>query len=93
MKIKQFLHITDTLAFSKGNYGNCFSLFEHDIGNVAGWMNCGKVEFEVDIDSGQAVKSAIEDIEKQEEKERLKFTERMAYLEESKQELLCIGCD
>jgi len=93
MKIKQFLTITDTLAFAKGDYSRCFSLFSAEAGSLPGWMDCGEIELEVDIDGRQVAAKAVVDIEKKIEEAKLAHTEEMAYLEQTKQELLCIGND
>jgi hypothetical protein len=93
MKLKLLLHITDTLKFSRGEYDGCFGLYTHNNDSIDGWMCCGEVEFDVDIDSGEVAAKAVADIEKEEERIKLAYTEKMAFLEQSKQELLCIGSD
>lgn len=93
MKIKQFLTITDTLAFSKGDFSSCFSLYSTETNGVAGWSTCGEVEFDVDIDTKRISAEAIADIDDEAKRIQLAFTEKMAFLEQSKQELLCIGSD
>ena len=47
----------------------------------------------VDFDDSKATENAISAIDQEVEKAKLEFTEKMAYFEQTKQELLCIGND
>lgn len=92
MKIKQFLYITDTVAFARGNK-DCFSVSDYGKHNITGWMLCGEIEIDVDIDTGKVAAKAIADIETKQKEVQLAFTEKMAQLDQAKQELLCICND
>jgi len=92
MKIQSDLYIRDTLAFAKGSK-DCFALSVLDMRGVTGWVYCGAVQFDVNFDESKGAENAISAIDEEVEKTKLAFTEKMAYLEQTKQELLCIGSD
>ena len=92
MKIKQHLHIHKPHCFLQGNFDACFVLFGHE-SPVQEWTYCGEIEINVEIDSGQLIKTVTEAIDKEIEETRADFTERMNILETRKQELLALSYD
>jgi hypothetical protein len=62
MKIKQYLHITDTKEFLRGDYSTCFDLFEREC-KVDGWVVCGPLEFDVDVDTKKVLDVALAQID------------------------------
>ena len=61
MKIKQHVVITDPSKFLKGNL-NCFNLFESDCSHMRGWIDCGQVEIEVNVNADLAMDIATHTI-------------------------------
>ena len=88
MKIKQFLTITDPSAFLKGDHSSCFSLFNHRC-DYEGWVVCGEVEFDVDIDTMKVRETAMQKIETQLTAARVLLNT----LESQRRDLLAIGYD
>ncbi len=92
MKIKQHLILTEPLNFAKGDYDDCFTLFEH-APSVEGWFDCGEVEFEVDIDTKKVIQSSLEAIEAKEQEIKDKAAAALEALRAEKSTLLAIGHD
>ncbi len=95
MKIKQYLYITDPIAFSDG-CRNCLQLSQYDDLGVHGsytkeWIMAGEVEFDVDIDIDDVFVKAVEEIDHAEEKERAEHQVKMDILKEKRQKLLAIS--
>ena len=85
MKITQHIVITDPEAFLKGNYYSCFSLFNHAT-KIEGWINCGEIELDLDVDTGEVLKVAADEIDK----DIGKATAVLNVLEQKKAELLAL---
>ena len=62
MKIEQTLCLHDPDAFLKGNYEGCFTLIGHDY-MPDEWIDCGKIELEVNVDSGKIIDLVVQGIE------------------------------
>lgn len=67
MKIKQHLHITNPEAFLRGDYSDCFGLWDHAAG-VEGWIVVGEIELDVNVDSGEVINVVASAIDEQIEK-------------------------
>lgn len=89
MKFKQYLFIRDPLAFAKGNYFDCFTLFEtEDL--VDGWINAGQIEFEVNVDINAVVSAATKMLDKREAKIREEMQDKLSRVKQARAELLAI---
>ena len=87
MKIKQHLVITNPDAFLRGDYTDCFTLYDSPSDTIDGWIDCGEIELNVQVDTGAALIKVTAAIDKQMEKERTEFSQRMEILDRRKQEL------
>lgn len=89
MKIKQYLHITDTERFLRGDYDGCFTLFDHESG-IDEWVFVGEIDLDIDIDIQRIISKTTSALDKEIEMERQVFTKRLASLERRKNELLAL---
>ena len=85
MKIKQHLAICDPEAFIKGKYGYCFSLWGHKT-TTEGYIDCGEIEIDVDVDSGKVIQAAVDEINR----DIGKATAALDILERRKAELIAL---
>jgi len=93
MKIPQYLVITDIKKFLKGDYSNCFNLFNSPTSGTH-WINCGEII--IDIDPEAIVKDKVWNCYKTEQLEKMKElqkeisnleTELEAWLPEYREEM------
>jgi hypothetical protein len=57
MKLNMHVIITDPAQFLKGNYHNCFSLYDTDLYLPKDWVHCGTVDIDVEPDTGQMIET------------------------------------
>ena len=93
MKVKQHIVIKDIMAFQRGDYSNCFTVFGTETKGVTGWIDVGEIEFDIDVDMDDIKKTCIAQIELQEEAVRAELGAKLTLLERAKNELLSIGHD
>ena len=92
MKIKQHLFITNPDAFLRGNYNNCFSLYQHD-SCPDEWILCGDIELDMsdyDIVESDVSLQVIKAIDAEMTQSTIEYNKRMAMLKGRKQELLAL---
>ena len=89
MKIKQFLTITNPDAFLRGNYMNCFTLYDYEPG-VDDWYVVGEIELEVNVNVAELQGKTLNAIEVQMEQVREELTLKMEVLERRKAQLLAL---
>ena len=87
MKIKQYVSITNTEAFLKGDWDSCFTIHSYKT-TVPEWINAfAEVEFEVPANAEDRCKeSMLATLDKQEEELRAKLN----LIEMKKNELLAL---
>jgi len=88
MKIKQILHITEPDRFLRGDYEECFNLFQREV-NYGEWVVAGEIELDVNVDSAAVIDVVTAAIDKELDTERVKIT----LLENRKRELLALTHD
>ena len=88
MKIKQYVVITNPEAFLRGNFYSCFDIYDRNP-EIPGWIGCGEIEFEIEVDSAEVVKITTDAINEEIAKEQAK----LEILERRKAELLFITHD
>ncbi len=57
MKFKMHVIITDAIAFARGDYFGSLSLYNTTM-TIEGWIDCGEIEFEIDVDSKRVLDMA-----------------------------------
>ena len=90
MRIKQHLLITDPEAFAKGDYRDCFLVLQNGDYLPDGWINCGEIELDVNVDANQVTVIAVEGIERKIQELKASSTAALTELERRKNELICI---
>ena len=88
MKLKLQLVLTDPAKYLKGYYHHVFTLLEGET-SVDGWINCGEVEIDVDVDTGMVLEVAKAELDN----EIGKHTAAINVLENRKSELLALTYD
>ena len=63
MKIKQYLVITNPAGFLKGDFHSCFALYGTNKHLPDDWTECGQIEIDVNVDTGELIKKAQADID------------------------------
>ena len=89
MKIKQYLVITDTEAFSKGDYDSCLNLYGNSFAPDQ-WVNCGEIELDINVDTHEVTSLAVQEIERKQEELKASSTAALTELTRRKNELLSI---
>lgn len=91
MKIKQQLYITEPDKFLSGDYHSCFNLFGDDEPRPCeGWIACGEIWIDVDVDTGEVRQQAIDALECAEKALQAEYTAKLNQIAAKKQELLAI---
>lgn len=89
MKIKQHLCITNPEKFLRGDYSDCFGLFDHEV-HVTDWIQLHEIELDLSqVDTEKAIEVVKEALNEREK-------ELMAQLEVIKNrraDLLALGHD
>lgn len=86
MKFKQNIVITRPENFLRGEYGNCFHLFDSTEYLCTDWQVVGEVKFEVDVDTAKLIKVVSDKIDEQ----IGQATAALNVLEQRKAELLAL---
>lgn len=89
MKLKMHLVLTDPDSFLRGRYDYCFHLYTEDP-NVSGWVHCGTVDLDVNVDRGPLIKATVDAINHEIEKVRDDCAAQLDVLQRRKDELLAI---
>jgi hypothetical protein len=85
MKIKQYLHITNLEEFVRGDYSQCFNLWDHPC-NCPDWLVVSEIEIDVEINADLVIKRASASLDEKLDAAKLAVT----VLEERKKELLAL---
>jgi hypothetical protein len=88
MKIKQWVVITDPLAFAKGDYRLCLTLTDFD--GMDEWIYLKEIEIDVDISIDGIKQKAVVVIEEKQQEAKANFSVLMQTLENEKQSLLAL---
>jgi len=89
MKIKQTLMISGADNFMRGNYRSCFTLVGYECG-IPGWIDCGEIELDVDVKTGEVINTIVAAVDEQIKAERAEFAVKINILEARKNELLAL---
>ncbi len=89
MKFKQRVVIVNPDSFLRGDYQACFTLLDHKTG-IDKWIDCGEIEFELDVDTQQITKTVAGAIEDEIKKEQSLHDAKMVVLKARLSELLAI---
>ena len=92
MKVKQFLIMTDPNDFLRGEYNWTFSLFGAE-STQDNHVNCGELEFEVNVDEKQVVSTVSKAIKQKIKDEIAEHAKRVVVLETRLNELLALEYD
>lgn len=89
-KVKQYLYINDLNQYLNGNYSCCFSLVGRDDLSLDGYVLVGEINLTVSMDKDKAVQKILGDLDGQEERVRQEMRQRLAIIEQARQELLAL---
>ena len=89
MIVKQHLYVSDPKQFLSGRLDNCFALVGYEA-DLNGWIYCGEIELEIDIDKQEAINITMQALKKQREEAQAEYATKMAVLDQAEKELLCI---
>jgi len=92
MKIKQTLLIAHPDAFLKGDYSVCFTLMdEYNEHLPQDWINCGPIEIDVNVDTGEVIQKVVSVMDREIEKASEEFALKMQLLKRRKEEFLALA--
>ena len=91
MKLKQHLYIVCPDEFLKGNYHTCFDLYEDGEWHPEGWIYCGPIEIDVNVDTGEVIQKVVSVMDREIEKASEEFALKMHLLKRRKEEFLALA--
>lgn len=89
--IKQHLIMRNPMAFMKGDYSSCFTLFEAESGDVKDWIDCGEIEIVVDVNTDDIRKTCLAKLDEEEANANAEHVAKMTMLDRARNELLCLN--
>lgn len=90
MKIKQNLWLSNPDHFLRGQYDYCFAMTETDAMDRQGWVLCGEIELDVNVDSGEVIKTVTAAIDAEILKTQGELEGKINILKTRKNELLAL---
>jgi hypothetical protein len=87
--IKQHVVISDPRDFIEGRFTSCFTLWDGPC-TIEEWVDCGEIEFVIDVDVEELHARVIKAIDHQIEATREDFNARMELLEAKRAEFLAL---
>ena len=91
MKIKQYLLISYPDDFLKGDYDSCFTLSGRPDCMKGKWIQCGEIELDVEVDTGEVIQTVVAVMDAEIEKASEEFTLKMKLLKQRKEEFLALA--
>ncbi len=88
--MKLYLYITNADAFLNGDSSFHAAPEDHHADNIPGWFLAGSIDVELDVDNKKITQSALDSIDKAEQKEIAEHEIKMGMLKEKKANLLSI---
>lgn len=89
MEIKQYLYITDAVAFARGDM-YCYHITDMEDLSVDGWVCIGPVTINVSVNEAEIINKALAKLEQAEQKVKDDATFKLKMLAEEKSKLLAI---
>jgi hypothetical protein len=86
MKFNHHIIITDPEEFLRGDYHSCFGLYDTNKCLPDEWVDCGKIEFEINVDTKTLIEIAAAEIDQ----EIAAASTLLTMLERRKNELLSL---
>jgi hypothetical protein len=89
MKIKQHVHIVYPDKFLRGDYVDCFNLFDTPNAHPD-WIDAGEIELDIEVDKDSVIARVVTALDEEIEKETAEHELKMELLKQRKNEMLAL---